>query len=35
MSSIAQVLTTPEQRAAASPRAANGRAVLSYLRRNP
>ena len=35
MSSIAQTVTASEQRDTASPRAASGRAVLGYLRRNP
>jgi peptide/nickel transport system permease protein len=35
MSSVAQILTTPEERQEQRARSTNGRAVLSYLRRNP
>lgn len=35
MSSVAQVLTTPEQRQTERPRTAASRSVLGYLRRNP
>jgi peptide/nickel transport system permease protein len=35
MSSVAQILTTPEQRRATSARSENARSILGYLRRNP